>query len=125
MLQYSAETWRVASSSNQSKNHHLAFLASYLTQVMHPLQFDKDSQTNFLAYPAVRKKISDIYFLRSVSLSDYYSYSAIYFSILFVFFFKFPSRLFDCSFIYQFVHCIVCCLCVYHVLCYLVLWPQD
>ena len=26
----------------------------------------------------------------------------------------------------QFIHCIVyCCLFVYHVLCYLVLWPQD
>jgi len=35
-----------------------------------PLQLDYESQTNFLSYPAVRKKISDIYFLGSVSLTD-------------------------------------------------------
>ena len=71
------------------------------------------------------EKISDIYFLCCVSLSDFI---AIQPSILVFcsFFFKFPPLLFDCSSIYQFIHCIVyCCLFVYRVLCYLVLWPQD
>ena len=51
-----AENSSHASSSYQSKNPHLAFLAFYLTHGIPPLQLDYYLQTNFLAYPAVQKK---------------------------------------------------------------------
>jgi len=48
-----------------------------------------------------------------------HKHSTIYFSILFVF-------SFNSIWLYISVHCVVyCCLCVYLVLCCLVLWPQD
>jgi len=59
-------------SSNQSKNPHLAFPASYLTH-RGSLHYNSTKIRKQISSPTqpYEKKISDIYFLRSVSLSDF------------------------------------------------------
>ena len=45
------------------------------------------------------------------------SFSVLFASVNFIYFYLI---------VYVYIHCTVyCCLCVYHALCYLVLWPQD